>query len=216
MVGGRRRVKRKWTGFIAGQRCWRGRLATLNDGRFVQIERVVRGKATIRIIQANGEVITQLFSAATKMLRLYKRPEAVLMGRLKRGVIERKSAKKAASCRRNGAMAVRLGHRKRGRPLWGAPISDQFVLKSRPLPSIDWSYERLMRRAIEDRSELDAAIKADEVKRGLSQPCVDSSNGRRPTRSLPAGPARTPSAGTAVPENPPGATQNGARQNNCR
>src|ERR1041384_6650671 len=91
-----------------------------------------------------------------------------------------KSTKKSASSRKNGAMPVRLGHRKRGRLPFEARTSDQFVLKSRPLPSIDWSYERLIRQVIEDRSELDEAIRADALKRGLTQRSVDSSNGRRP------------------------------------
>jgi hypothetical protein len=113
---GRRRVKRAWTGFVAGQRCWRGRLVVLPDGQLATLMQAQRGWTYVRTNQVapDGHFIHDYLPATS--LRLYKLPAAVRLGRRKGWKTEKKSQAKAATCKINGSCPPRPGSRRRGRP----------------------------------------------------------------------------------------------------
>ena len=115
MRKGKRTVRRTWTGCIAGERAWRGRLVVLPDRHVAEVIQVVRGHAIVLTFEVaeDGGRIFQYIPASH--LKPFKLSAAVELGQRKRGVRERKSHLKAASSRRNGAMPVRPG-RRRGRP----------------------------------------------------------------------------------------------------
>lgn len=107
---------RKWTGYLHGERCWRGRRVLMSDGMRGAIIDVRRGVARVF---ADGRISI----ADSRLRRLHERevvllklPQAVLLGSLKRGKTERPSEAKLAAARRNGSRPVRPGSRPRGRP----------------------------------------------------------------------------------------------------
>jgi hypothetical protein len=110
------RLGRKvWTGFLAGQRAWRGRKVILPDGRVAAIYCIIRGKAGLvwddptRVEGLGMKLIT------VEELKLFKSPAAVIMGRAKRGVREAHSEAKVLAARSNGCKPPRPG-KQRGRP----------------------------------------------------------------------------------------------------
>ena len=108
---------RRWTGVVFnGKRAWVGLPVVLPDGSPAWIKKAQAGWVCVRttaIDPVDGPIHDYLKATA---LRPYRSPEATLLGSLKRGKIEKKSAAKAAASRRNGAMPVRPGRRPRGRP----------------------------------------------------------------------------------------------------
>jgi hypothetical protein len=118
-----RNQPRKPTGWLHGQHCWRRRLLVLPDGEVAPLYWCCRGRVLLAgyrddpLVDENTEFIKHLLWAVRreKDVRLYKHPEAVLLGRQKRGVRERPSALKAAAARANGRQPPGPG-RRRGRP----------------------------------------------------------------------------------------------------
>ena len=117
-----RNQPRKLTGRLHGQRCWRGRLLALPDGEVAPLYWCCRGRVLLAgyrddpLVDENTEFVRHLLWAVRreKDVRLYKRPEAVLLGSGKAGVKERPSLRKQEAARRNGAKPARRGPR--GRP----------------------------------------------------------------------------------------------------
>jgi len=117
-----RNQPRKLTGWLHGQQCWRGRLLALPDGEVAPLYWCCRGRVLLAgyrddpLVDENTEFIKHLLWAVRreKDVRLYKRPEAVLLGSGKAGVKERPSLRKQEAARRNGAKPARRGPR--GRP----------------------------------------------------------------------------------------------------
>ena len=109
--------ERTFTGFIFGRRRgWVGQPVELPDGSTAWVKRAQARFVCVRtsvVDPQDGAVHNYLPATALKPYRL---PEAVLLGRLKRGKAERKSASKASAARRNGAVPVTPGRRPRGRP----------------------------------------------------------------------------------------------------
>ena len=116
LFNGRRRVKRIWTGFVGGERCWRGRLVVLPDGQVARLKWAQRGWTCVRTnqVSAEGYFIHDYLPAIS--VRLYKLPAAVRLARRKGWKTEKKSLVKAASCKINGSRPPRPGSRRRGRP----------------------------------------------------------------------------------------------------
>src|SRR5687767_9685156 len=110
-----RKEKRPWTGWIAGKHCRRYDKVILPDGSIRRIYGVVRN-AVIVLKDPVPErwPLADLYSAA--ILKVYKDPAAVLLGRQKRGVKEKRSGLKSRSSRMNGSCPPRQGSRPRGRP----------------------------------------------------------------------------------------------------
>ena len=111
-----RRQKRKLTGWLHGQRCWRGRLLLLPDGEVAPLLWCNRGRVLLR--NYRGMEVPDFLNWGGRRehdVRLHKSPEAVLLGSLKRGVRERRSELKASTARANGCSPCRNG-KKRGRP----------------------------------------------------------------------------------------------------
>ena len=101
---GRRRVKRKWTGFIDGQRCWAGRPIVMPRGELGWVESAQRGFVQVRTAKLDPKERFPIHEwIESSKLRLVKNPAAVALGKLKAGVKERKCELKAAASRRNGA-----------------------------------------------------------------------------------------------------------------
>ena len=109
--------RRRWTGVVFnGRRAWIGLPVVLPGGSPGWVKQALAGMVCVRTTVTDpldGAVHEYLGAAALKPYRL---PEAVLLGSLKRGKQERKSAIKAAASRRNGAMPPKPGSRPRGRP----------------------------------------------------------------------------------------------------
>ena len=158
---GRRQQRRVWTGFIACQRCWCGRLVVLPDGRTAEIERVLRGMATVRIFHPYTRGLYRQAHLPTTALRLHKSPDAVLMGRRKHGVRECKSAKKSDACRKNAKNSARPGHRRRGRPRKNASDWQRFVLKTRNKMPSSLNMKSLLRWQREQQDELVACLRRE-------------------------------------------------------
>ena len=116
LLKARRKVKRVWTGFVQGERTWRGRVVVLPNRQLAEIIQVSRGSAVVLLNQVDGNGNRIMQACPASSLSLYKLPSAIRLGRLKRGVTEPKSLAKAESSRRNGSKPVRPGSRPRGRP----------------------------------------------------------------------------------------------------
>jgi hypothetical protein len=120
--------KGKWTGRLFGRRVPVGLPVTLPNGETGWVKRVLRGGACVKtahIDPIDGPIHDYFW---VEELRPYKLPQAIALGRRKRGKSERASVTKRASSRRNGSMPVKLGSRRRGRPSrsWGsttAPVA---------------------------------------------------------------------------------------------
>jgi len=107
---------KKWTGWLRRQHCWRERLVVLPDGEIAPLMWASRGHVLLRNYR-DMEFSDYLLWASRREheVRLYKSPEAVLLGSLKKGVIERFSKRKVEIARVNGCKPCRTG-KKRGRP----------------------------------------------------------------------------------------------------
>jgi len=127
----RRRRKRVWTGYVGGQKCWRGRLVRLADGRIAEMHRAFRGQAIVVIPSDHAGGAPRQICMSTRSLTLYKSPEAVTLGKMKRGIIEQKSPLKAAVARENGKRPAKFGHVVRGHPRKNAQNWQRFKLRSR-------------------------------------------------------------------------------------
>jgi hypothetical protein len=119
-----RNQRRKFTGWLHGEHCWRGRLLVLPGGEVLPLSWCNRGRALMILSDAEVQISTdhEYFTLLCRLaprevdVRIYKHPEAMLLGSRKAGVKERASLAKAAAARRNGCMPPRPGSRPRGRP----------------------------------------------------------------------------------------------------
>ncbi len=109
------KAARVWTGVLAGKRAWRGQAVILPDGSLGYVSRVQRRRAIVwrQAPFVIGE--REYFVLRVEQITPYRLPSAVRLGRCKAGHRETPSARKAAACRRNGAMPCHSGKR-RGRP----------------------------------------------------------------------------------------------------
>jgi len=118
-----RRWKNAWkpkdpirvTGRVFGKRRRVGQLLVLPDGKIGELRAARRGKvvAVWEDLRALDPLQLGLFNEDE--VQIHRVPAAVLLGRLKAGRQERRSLRKAQSCRRNGMMPCAPGKR-RGRP----------------------------------------------------------------------------------------------------
>jgi hypothetical protein len=110
-----RKRKRPWTGWVHGKHLHRDDLVVVPDGQVRRIYGAVRGSVIVLKypIPERG-LPAEIFRAED--LRLYKNPNAVIIGSLKRGRKEVPSEKKRKACRLNGCKPPRPGSRPRGRP----------------------------------------------------------------------------------------------------
>jgi hypothetical protein len=105
--------KRKWTGVLHGERIRRRSLVRVPGGDVLPLYTVLRGKVYIVAPESSGRRFTRYNAGEVQRI---KNPAAVVLGGLKRGVTEVKSAAKAAAARANGCQPPRPGSRPRGRP----------------------------------------------------------------------------------------------------
>jgi hypothetical protein len=125
LAGFPRRQTRKWTGFLHGQRCWRGRLLVLSNGEVAPLIWCNRGRVLLQNVRDLPFREWLAWGAIReKDVRLYRHPAAVALGHLKAGVKEKGSAFKAIAARANGRRPCHVG-RKRGRPRRSASGSSE-------------------------------------------------------------------------------------------
>ena len=105
--------KRKWTGFLHGERLRRRSFVQVPSGEVRVAYVVLRGKVLV-FAPEDSERVFDRYDASE--VRRIKHPAAVTLGSLKSGVRERPSAAKATAARRNGCQPCRAGSRPRGRP----------------------------------------------------------------------------------------------------
>ena len=117
-----RNKKRKWSGWIDGERCWRDRSIILPTGEIAFIWGVLRQKVVITRDrgQLRGGYFgdggpQRWFVLPANDVRLFRNESAQLLGKLKKGVKEKPSPRKAATAQANGCRPCRPGKR-RGRP----------------------------------------------------------------------------------------------------
>jgi hypothetical protein len=119
-LGRRRGTRKRWSGFVNGERVWRGREIELPDGRRVYAFGALRGMVIWSLDPSclPGGVDQPLGWGAIpqEKVRLVPCAAAQLLGSRKGGVRERPSPAKAAAVRINGRMPPRPGSRPRGRP----------------------------------------------------------------------------------------------------
>ena len=121
----------KITGVVHGRRRRRGQQLIFNDGIVGELCFAHRGRILVYcptlwvkkfvvtdFMAAQRDFYNKLihFAAREQDVRIYKQPEAVLLGAQKRGKKELKSEAKAAAARANGCRPPRPGSRPRGRP----------------------------------------------------------------------------------------------------
>lgn len=132
-----RRQHRKWTGWLHGEHCWRGRQVVLPNGEVTEVYWTSRGRVWLTDAHDLPYRWFLRIARREKDVRLYRNPAAVTLGGLKRGIKEKSSAAKAATARRNGLFPCREGKR-RGRPRKqirsAFPLVPQTV-SSGPMPS---------------------------------------------------------------------------------
>ena len=118
-----RNASKRWTGWLHRQHFWCGRFLLLPDGEIAPLLWANRGRVLLlnyRDLEFNDYLLWA--RRQEKEVRLYRHPEAVLLGSQKLGVKERRSASKAAAARRNGGLPPRLGSKPRGRPRRNASL----------------------------------------------------------------------------------------------
>ena len=113
-------LKRGLTGHINGKRRRKFSLLRLPNGRIGELLGSLRGQVFFRWLDHTQVDPIQIGTAPETEVTYYPLPAAQALARLRRGIKERPSAKKAAASRRNGARPARPGSRPRGRP--PAPI----------------------------------------------------------------------------------------------
>lgn len=119
-LGKLREFKKRWSGYVNGQRVWRGREIELPDGRRAFVYGALRGTVAWSL-QPVGALYCPdgphgFGATRQELIILVRNAHAQLLGRRKRGVRERPSKAKAAAARINGRMPPRSGSRPRGRP----------------------------------------------------------------------------------------------------
>ena len=112
------RRQRIYTGVVGGRRAWRHMKVILADGRIAELFMAKRGVAVVTWMDEFAVRPNKIGACRTDELRPFKLPSAVLLGSLKRGIIEKPSLRKAkaAQINGNGSAPVREGSRPRGRP----------------------------------------------------------------------------------------------------
>ena len=115
----RPRMRKKWSGWIGSTRSYCGMPIRLSTGEEVFAFGALRGRVVWS--RQPGVLADRIHAVGVdwgvvpaSAVEIVRNPHAVLLGRLKAGTAERRSALKAASSRRNGAMPTRRG--RRGRP----------------------------------------------------------------------------------------------------
>jgi hypothetical protein len=110
-----RKRKRPWSGWLHGKHLRRDDLVVVPNGQVRRIYGAVRGDVIVlkHPLPESG-LPAEIFRAAD--LKLYKNPDAVIIGSLKRGRKESPSQKKREACRLNGCKPPKPGSRPRGRP----------------------------------------------------------------------------------------------------
>ncbi|MCX6923480.1 MAG: hypothetical protein NT154_09775 [Verrucomicrobia bacterium] len=112
----RQSQRKVFTGYLKGRRrAYRGQPVVLPDDTLGFIYGILRGKAAVWkespfMIGEREHLVVDVSD-----IRRYRLPSAALLGRQKAGVVERPSARKRVSCRRNGCRPCAPGKR-RGRP----------------------------------------------------------------------------------------------------
>ncbi|GEM_PF-2295306 len=110
VLGARRQAlknqPRPYTGMIAGRRRRKFCLLQLPGGFIGELLGAIRGRVFFRWSDYSQIDPIQLGSAPESAVRIFPLPAAQALGKLKAGVRERPSARKAQSCRRNGNDAV--------------------------------------------------------------------------------------------------------------
>ncbi len=110
------RHRKRWTGWLHGQHCWRGQLVVSPGGEVVPLIWCSRGRVLLRNIYDLPFREWLIWGARREHeVTLFKHPSAVSLGQMKRGVRERKSEAKARTARINGSRPTGNG-RRRGRP----------------------------------------------------------------------------------------------------
>jgi hypothetical protein len=110
------KVRRPISGVIDGKRRRKFSLLVLPNGQIGELLGCLRGQVFFRWSDLSRIDPVQIGTAPESQVSYYPLPAARALGRLRKGVRERPSARKAASSRRNGARPVRPGSRPRGRP----------------------------------------------------------------------------------------------------
>jgi hypothetical protein len=138
-LAAKRGKKKRWTGWLHGERCWRGRLVILPDGEVAPLLWCSRG----RVLLLNDRDLDfadylRWGRRREEEVLLSKCPEAALLGSLKRGVRERPSLSKAAAARQNSRLPAKPGSRPRGRPrAWRSPTRNE---DQPTLPTCPWHH----------------------------------------------------------------------------
>ena len=113
-----RNQSRRWTGWIDGQRCWRGRLVLTPAGDVLPLLMANRGRVLLQEISDQDLPVIEIWLRTvwrSEEVKIAKHPAAVLLGKRKRGIVERPSEAKQRAARQNGVRPCRPG-RHRGRP----------------------------------------------------------------------------------------------------
>ena len=116
-----RRGARRWSGWLANDvRSYRNMRIQIPGGDQVFVFGVLRGRLVYTReengpVGNTGDVGTSWGVTPAKNVEVVRNQHAVLLGRLKAGTVERRSALKIATARANGQMPARRG--RRGRPI---------------------------------------------------------------------------------------------------
>jgi hypothetical protein len=87
----------------------------LPGGRLSTVYGILREKVVV-LKDPQSDIFPPFDVFPAEQIKRWKNPNAVVLGKLKRGVRERHSIKKMFTCWRNGRQPVRMGNRPRGRP----------------------------------------------------------------------------------------------------
>jgi hypothetical protein len=108
---------RRWTGRIGhGRRGYIGQAVILPGPILAKLLAARRGWAAVAWVDPFAVRSRRIGYVEAAAVQPYRHPAAVALGARKKGVVERRSAKKANAARRNGHCPVRRGSRPRGRP----------------------------------------------------------------------------------------------------
>ncbi len=107
--------KRPYTGAVDGRRRRKFSLLVLPNGHVGELLGAIRGRVFFRWRDDREIDPVHVGWAWEECVSYFPLPAAQALGKLKAGVKERSSARKAAACRRNGLRPCRPG-RRRGRP----------------------------------------------------------------------------------------------------
>lgn len=140
-----RLCRKRWSGWLGETRSYRGMAVLLPSGKLAHVFGVLRGQVVVTNepdgLAGDPTTAGALWRVVpARDVQIIKNPQAAALARLKRGVREKKSERKARAARANGCQPCAPGRRRGRPPKMAQPIAPEARLAATdPRPASSWS-----------------------------------------------------------------------------